>query len=59
MKVSFWNPRFLFIAVILAGFIALLHGWAHSMMWQVWQVGTLVFVSIVVALYGVLILVKK
>ena len=56
---KYWNPRFLFIAVILAGIIALLHGWAHSMMWQVWQVGTLVFVSIVVAIYGVLILVKK
>lgn len=55
----YFNSKFLVIAVILAGIIDLLHGWAHSMMWQVWQVGKLVFVSVVVAVYSALLLVKK
>ena len=58
MKIYF-NSKYFIIALVLAGIIALLHGWAHSMMWQVWQVGTLVFISVVVAIYVALLWVKK
>lgn len=58
MKLYF-NSKYFIIALVLAGIIALLHGWAHSMMWQVWQVGTLVFISVIVAIYAALLWVKK